>query len=84
MGRDPARQHRLAAAITAVGLDQGHAWRPVVDPQTLLAVVSEAYGWFLHRMGEQAARQFRELIDALPAVQLLPLDVAHHAAPGRT
>jgi predicted nucleic acid-binding protein len=46
---------------------------------TSLAVVSEAYGWFLHRMGEQAARQFRELIDALPAVELLPLNAAHHA-----
>ena len=47
---------------------------------TSLAVVSETYGWFLHRMGEQTARQFRELLDAWPGMQLLPLDAAHHAA----
>lgn len=46
---------------------------------TSLAVVSETYGWFLHRLGEQAARQFRELVGALPALQWLPVDAAHHA-----
>jgi predicted nucleic acid-binding protein len=47
---------------------------------TSFAVVSESYGWFLHRMGEQAARQFRELLGMLPSLQWLPLDATHHAA----
>ena len=47
---------------------------------TSLAVVSETYGWFLHRLGEQAARQFRLFLAALPDLQLLPLDRAHHDA----
>jgi predicted nucleic acid-binding protein len=50
---------------------------------TSLAVVSETYGWFLHRMGEQAARQFRELVGALPGLRLLPLEATHHAAVAR-
>ena len=47
---------------------------------TSLAVVSETYGWFLHRLGEQAARQFRLFLAELPDLQLLPLDHAHHDA----
>ena len=47
---------------------------------TSLAVVSETYGWFLHRLGEQAARQFRLFVAELPHLDLLPLDRAHHAA----
>jgi predicted nucleic acid-binding protein len=79
----------LDSGIFVAFMDRSDAYHvPAVDllsapPRrwyTSLAVVSETYGWFLHRMGEQAARQFRELIDALPAVQLLPLDAAHHAA----
>ena len=50
---------------------------------TSLAVVAESYGWFLHRLGEQAARQFRELVGDLPALQLLPIDAGHHAAVAR-
>ena len=45
---------------------------------TSLAVVSEAYGWFLHRLGEDAARTFRLALNDLPRLQLLPLDAAHH------
>ena len=44
-----------------------------------LAVVSETYGWFLHRLGEDAARTFRLALAELPHLELLPLDAAHHA-----
>jgi predicted nucleic acid-binding protein len=45
---------------------------------TSLAIVSETYGWFLHRLGEDSARAFRLALDDLPHLDLLPLDVAHH------
>jgi predicted nucleic acid-binding protein len=47
---------------------------------TSLAVVAEAYGWFLHRLGEDAARTFRLALAELPRLQLLALDITHHAA----
>lgn len=47
---------------------------------TSLAVVSETYGWFLHRLGEDAARTFRLVLTELPRLQLLSLTPAHHAA----
>jgi len=47
---------------------------------TSLAIVSETYGWFLHRLGEQAARQFRLFLNALPDLDLLAIDRAHHEA----
>jgi predicted nucleic acid-binding protein len=47
---------------------------------TSLAVVSETYGWFLHRLGEDAARTFRLALTELPRLQLLSLTPAHHAA----
>lgn len=47
---------------------------------TSLAVVSESFSWFLHRMGEDVARSFRLALAALPRLQLLPLDLDHHAA----
>ncbi len=33
---------------------------------TSLAVVSETYGWFLHRLGEEAARAFRSALPDFP------------------
>jgi len=45
-----------------------------------LAVVSETYGWFLHRLGEEAARTFRLALADFTWLKLLPLDAAHHAA----
>lgn len=45
-----------------------------------LAVISEAYGWFLHRFDESAARIFRVTLDELPRLKLLPIDGAHHRA----
>jgi predicted nucleic acid-binding protein len=47
---------------------------------TSLAVVSETYGWFLHRLGEEAARTFRLALGELPGLQLLVLDSRHHEA----
>ena len=47
---------------------------------TSLLVVGEAYGWFLHRMGEEAARTFRELLEELPRLTLVGADPKHHAA----
>ncbi len=47
---------------------------------TSLAVVAEAYGWFLHRLGEEAARTFRLALAELPRLELLGLDAAHHEA----
>jgi predicted nucleic acid-binding protein len=43
-----------------------------------LAVVSESYGWFLHRLGEEAARTFRLALDDLPSLELLSIDEDHH------
>jgi predicted nucleic acid-binding protein len=47
---------------------------------TSLAVVSETYGWFLHRLGEDAARTFRLALAEFPRLQLLSLTPAHHTA----
>jgi predicted nucleic acid-binding protein len=63
------------------------ALRLFADPPrrwyTSLAVVSETYGWFLHRLGEDAARTFRLALTDLPRLELLALDAAHHEAVGR-
>jgi len=50
---------------------------------TSLAVVAESYGWFLHRLGEEAARTFRLALADLPRLELLGLDAAHHETVGR-
>ena len=47
---------------------------------TSLAVVSETYGWFLHRLGEDAARMFRLALAEFPRLQLLPITREHHMA----
>jgi len=47
---------------------------------TSVLVASETYGWFLHRMGEEAARTFRELLGELPRLKLLGADARHHNA----
>lgn len=49
-----------------------------------MAVVSETYGWFLHKLGEESARTFRLALADLPRLDLLPLDATHHEAVGRT
>lgn len=42
-------------------------------------VLSETYGWFLHRMGEEQARAFRGLIDNLKGLKILDATAAHHS-----
>jgi predicted nucleic acid-binding protein len=43
-------------------------------------VVSETYGWFLHRLGEDAARSFRLALEELPRLRLIAADTSlHHA-----
>lgn len=44
---------------------------------TSILVVAEAYGWFLHRVGEDGARMFRLLIEELPELRVLPTDTRH-------
>lgn len=50
---------------------------------TSLAVVSETYGWFLHRLGEDAAQAFRLALGDLPRLRLLPIDEGHHTSVSR-
>jgi predicted nucleic acid-binding protein len=45
-----------------------------------VAIVSETYGWFLHRLGEEAARTFRVALADLSWLTLQALDTEHHAA----
>lgn len=47
---------------------------------TSILAVSETYTWFLHRMGEEQARTFRQLIDNLSALQILDATRDHHTA----
>lgn len=81
----------LDSGIFIAFLDRSDAYHEVAaglfaDPPrrwyTSLAVVSEAYGWFLHRLGEDAARTFRVALADLPRLRVLPLDAAHHEAVG--
>lgn len=46
---------------------------------TSVLVVAETYGWFLHRMGEEQARMFRQLVDNLAGLRVLDATAAHHA-----
>jgi len=45
-----------------------------------LAIVSETYGWFLHRLGEEAARTFRLALSDFSWLTLEAIDSAHHEA----
>jgi predicted nucleic acid-binding protein len=47
---------------------------------TSLAIISETYGWFLHRLGEEAARTFRVALADFPWLTIQALDAEHHAA----
>ncbi|MGH7264640.1 MAG: hypothetical protein ACREMB_07270, partial [Candidatus Rokuibacteriota bacterium] len=60
------------AAVTRLFADPPRGW------SSSLAVVAETYGWFLHRLGEEAARTFRSALAELPRLNLLPLDLEHH------
>lgn len=47
---------------------------------TSTAVVGETYGWFLHRLGEPAARMFRVALADFTGLRLLGVDEAMHRA----
>jgi predicted nucleic acid-binding protein len=47
---------------------------------TSVFVVAETYSWFLHRMGEEAARGFRQFLDQLPELTLFPGTLELHAS----
>jgi predicted nucleic acid-binding protein len=68
------RSDRHHAAAERLFADPPRRW------YTSLAVVSETYGWFLHRMGEDAARTFRLALGELPRLEFLPLGIEHHTA----
>lgn len=68
------RSDRYHAAAVRLFSDPPRRW------YTSLAVVPETYGWFLHRLGEEAARTFRLALAELPRLNLLPLSEDHHAA----
>ena len=41
-------------------------------------VRAEAYSWFLHRVGEEAAREFRRLLDSLDGLTVVDTDPENH------
>jgi predicted nucleic acid-binding protein len=45
---------------------------------TSLLVISETYSWFLHRHGEEAARNLRAFISALAGLTILPVTQDDH------
>lgn len=66
-------QHREAVALFG---------RPPARLTTSILVVAESYGWFLHKLGEPAARRFRQLLDDLPDLRVLGADEDHRRAVG--
>jgi len=50
---------------------------------TSLLVVSETYSWFLHRMGEEAARTFRQLVGNLEGLRVFEATASHDRDVGR-
>ena len=51
---------------------------PKPDWYTSILVWSEAYSWFLHRQGENAARMFRTLASSLEGLVVLGADNSLH------
>ncbi len=45
---------------------------------TSMLVISETYSWFLHRMGEEHARSFRQLLESMKGLQVFPASKEHH------
>jgi predicted nucleic acid-binding protein len=61
--------HDQAATLFALGKAR---W------STSFLVVSEAYSWFLHRHGEEAARSLRGFLDNLDGIRIFNVDMNHH------
>jgi predicted nucleic acid-binding protein len=79
----------LDTGIFVAFLDRSDRWHPEAralfasSPRfwaTSLLVVSEAHGWFLHRMGEEAARRLHELLGDMRGLRLFEHGRAQHAA----
>jgi predicted nucleic acid-binding protein len=68
------RSDRYHAAAVQLFAEPPRRW------YSSLAVVSESYGWFLHRLGEEAARTFWLALGDFPRLELLPLDARVHDA----
>ncbi len=68
------REDRLHQEAVALFSQPPRLW------STSVLVVAETYGWFLHRLGEDAARTFRRLLEALPGLRILDSDDGHRAA----
>lgn len=66
-----------------VRADQHHAEvrslfaRPPRRAYTSILVVSETYSWFVHRLGEEAARTFRRLTRSVPWLSVLGGSASH-------
>ncbi|MDE2763396.1 MAG: type II toxin-antitoxin system VapC family toxin [Gemmatimonadota bacterium] len=64
------RYHREARAMFAGPTPRWH---------TSVLVWSEAYNWFLHRHGDEAARSFGSLVASLEGLVMFTADEDHHA-----
>lgn len=82
----------LESGIFVAFLNRRDRWHPQARAlfdgpkpkwSTSLAVVSKAYSWFLHRMGEGSARNLRLLVDALPGLRVFEATAEHHKATTR-
>ena len=71
------RSDRLHREVVALFARRPRRW------STSALVIAETYGWFLHRLGEYAARTFRLLTAELPGLVVLGEDDRHRSAVGR-
>ena len=56
---------------------------PPVSWSTSILVISETYSWFLHKMGEEAARTFRLFLASLDDLRILEVSAEDHEATWR-
>ena len=50
---------------------------------TSYLVIGEAYSWFLHRYGEEAARTFRVFVEQLDGLKIHEVTAEHHRQVGK-
>ena len=67
-----SRRDRLHAQAVELFGRAGTRWI------TSLLVISESYSWFLHRHGEEAARNFRAFVSVLTGLTILPVTIDDH------
>ena len=67
-----SRRDRLHSQAVELFGRSGTRWT------TSLLVIAESYSWFLHRHGEEAARNLRAFIAALTGLTLLPATLDDH------